>query len=167
MFSLRGLAASYEERLAHSEEWLRILYYVPRWSGQRTGLVDTPNFYLSPVGKTDPEAELRSTLEAFRQPIRGAADEHALCRFPLRRQFLTRHAKLLSGDIPDIYCQAYQDWREAFPVTGASLVFSSNYLNNPSSMYGHTFIRLHRKANDARDASPLLGGNFSCQSDHE
>ena len=143
-------------RLGNSNEWSRILYYVPRWTLQRTGLIDTPGFYLSKDGASDPVAEMYQTIAAFEAPVPADPNNHAICLFPLRFKFLSSHLKLRPLHTPKIDCGNYREWREAFPITGASLVFSSNYLNNPSSMYGHTFLRLHRKTEGGSAPSPLL-----------
>ncbi|MBI2362151.1 MAG: DUF4105 domain-containing protein, partial [Elusimicrobia bacterium] len=48
---------------------------------------------------------------------------------------------------------------------GVSLIFASAYLNNPSSMFGHTFLRMERSAvkDDARLLDHTL--NFSAETD--
>lgn len=144
------------EQLGTSNEWLRILYYVPRWTLHRTGMIDTPGFYLAKDGISDPVAELTATIAALEAPVPADPNQHALCLFPRRFKFISATLKSHRLTIPTIDCKNYREWREAFPITGASLVFSSNYLNNPSSMYGHTFLRLHRKTEGDAAPSPLL-----------
>lgn len=144
------------ERLGRSNEWIRILYYVPRWTFQSTGLIDTPGFYLAKNGISDPVAELTATIAALEAPSPADPNQHAACLFPRRLKFLSAQLKSRRLNVTTVDCKGYREWREAFPVTGASLVFSSNYLNNPSSMYGHTFLRLHRKTEGGADPAPLL-----------
>ena len=47
-----------------------------------------------------------------------------------------------------------QEWLATINASKATLVFASSYLNSPSSMYGHTFLRFD-PANFEND-SPLL-----------
>lgn len=142
--------------LGQSNEWQRILYYVPRWTFKRDGMIDTPGFYLSKDGLSDPVAELQATIAALEAPVPTDPNNHASCLFPRRLKYLKKNLKSHHLNLPNLDCKNYREWREAFPITGASLVFSSNYLNNPSSMYGHTFLRLHRKSLDGALPSPLL-----------
>ena len=156
-----------ESELARSPAWLRALYYVPHSFGRTTGMVDTPGFYLASAGREDPQQELAANLAAFRAPIPAKADDHALCRFPRRRQLIAAAMPELATGWQVVACTAYHDWRQAFPVQGASLVFSSNYLNNPSSMYGHTFLRLQRGNGASQHGSELLdyAVNFAANPD--
>ena len=162
-----GSALAGESELALSPAWLRALYYVPHSLGRSAGLVATPGFYLATTGRNDPQQELAATLAAFRAQVPTKADDHALCRFPRRRQLIAAAMPELVTSWPVVACTAYRDWREAFPVDGASLVFSSNYLNNPSSMYGHTFLRLQRGNGTSQHASDLLdyAVNFAANPD--
>jgi len=77
-------------RLAESAEWRRLLH-VHRTAGN--GLEaepDGPEFYLSPRGVFDPEAELEATIGALYAPA-SLEDSHALCKFPARARFLGGH----------------------------------------------------------------------------
>ncbi|RZA26898.1 MAG: DUF4105 domain-containing protein [Proteobacteria bacterium] len=149
--------------LAHSERWLRILFF-ERHSLVRGdhGLIDDPEFYLSPDGKSDPEAEMRATLDGYFKPqISEKLDQHALCRFPARRLFLEESLSGLAKDMPKASCPAFERWWKDRTYTSLSLVFSSFYPDNPASMFGHVFLRLHRT--DGPKGSDLLDDsiNFS------
>lgn len=53
-----------ERRLHRERAWEVLLHYRPRGE-ERKSLVDDPRFFLSPEGKTDPEAELAATLRGI------------------------------------------------------------------------------------------------------
>lgn len=145
--SNKAVAASEQATIAAvaaSQEWRRVLYYVPHWFGGERGLVDTPGFYLASNGAEDPRAELHATLAALHEPLGPDPNTHAICRYPRRTQIIRQSLPEIVHSMPNIICPAYRDWLQSYTINGASLVFSSNYLNNPSSMYGHTFLRLHR-----------------------
>ena len=47
--------------------------------------------------------------------------------------------------LPETHCPAFEEWRATLDAEGVSLIFPTAYLNSPSSMFGHTFLRLDRR----------------------
>lgn len=118
--------------------WLALLHYQPdRFGDGYTGQADDDDFFLSDNGKTSPKAELESTLEAITRP--GGGDDHARCRFPARDRWLREQLDLPQQPAD---CPAYDKWIEELDTHTVTLVFAASYLNSPSSMFGHTFLRL-------------------------
>jgi hypothetical protein len=123
-------------QLAQSREWLQLLHYTPaHLPGRYRNFVDDPAFFLAAEGSSNPAAELTATLAAL------LADPAAQCRFPGRRLWLTTQMPGLADDLPAATCPEYEEWRRVLAVREAVLVFAASYLNSPSSMYGHTFLR--------------------------
>jgi hypothetical protein len=144
---------------AQSPAWKNLLYYSERIFTAPNGLVDGEGFYLSPGGKSDPEAELRAFLDALQHidPSREES-EQIPCRFPARTRWLREQfPELPKIDIP---CPKYDAWLQLSQAQGVALIFSSYYMNNPSSMMGHSFLRFLRTGDRP---SPLLDKavNFS------
>ena len=138
--------AAHRLQLASSPAWRRLLLYVPRWGGGEDSVVSSPAFFFAPAGARDPSAELDATLAAFLAPVgAGADDQHALCRFPARRAYLTAALPELAAALPTRHCQAFARWRADHEVRAVSLVFAGYFPNNPASLFGHTFLRLHRR----------------------
>lgn len=130
-------------QLGNHPEWLNLLHYkqAKLAPGRYISYVDDARFFFSKNGKTDPQAELEETLAAFyRQDLKG--DSHALCRFPARFNWLKNHLAIPPGSLPDIVCNKYNEWRQMIKATQATLIFPAYYLNSPSSMFGHTLLRL-------------------------
>ena len=69
-------------------------------------------------------------------------DKHPLCRFPARFHWLSQKLRL---KLPAVTCPAYQEWKDTLNAQGVSLIFPTAYLNSPSSMFGHTFLRIDQK----------------------
>lgn len=135
--------------LAADPEWLALLHYEARWGEDKyRSYVDDGDFFLAENGATSPEHELEATLTAFfEQP-------DTQCKFIARRQWL-ESALESSGTFPErTDCAEYQKWRNFLGTRQVVLVFASSYLNSPSSMYGHTFLRFDSE-NTTMD-SPLL-----------
>lgn len=120
---------------------------------------DDDAFFLSAEGKTSPKAELAATLAAIRQP--GGGNDHARCRFPARSQWLERE---LSLSLPEVNCPAYEQWQEELDTQTVTLVFAASYLNSPSSMFGHTFLRLDPPQKDG-ETNLLLANTISYAAD--
>ncbi|MES2767611.1 MAG: DUF4105 domain-containing protein [Bdellovibrionota bacterium] len=146
--------------LAHSKEWLRFLNYKKGLFGYKSE-ADGKNFFLSAKGKTNPKDELKAL--AFELMSRKAVtNDHARCRFPARSQFLSE--KLGIPLAKEDVCTEYQKFKKSLDAESVSLVFSAYYINNPSSVFGHTFLRVnkHKEKNNFQNTELLdLGVNFA------
>lgn len=122
------------------QEWLNLGHYkAGTWPWSWHSQADDARFFLAANGAQDPRAELQATLAAFVEPAeRGNA--HAQCRFVARLNWLREELDL--GDLPQPECADYQAFRDLVRAEQAVLVFPSYYLNSPSSMFGHTLLRL-------------------------
>lgn len=128
--------------------WLKLLHY-----HNGTGRADSEHFYLSPEGKTNPDAELAATIAAFKNQnaVSGWFKYHPQCVFRERLRFL-QEQKLLEG-IPLVSCSQFEEWKTGLNADSMTLIFSSSYPNNPSSLFGHTLLRFNQKnkTNDLLD----------------
>ena len=142
--------------------WLTLVHYQPdTWGSGFTSQADDPAFFLSDDGKQSPEQELKATLAAIQQP--GTGNQHAQCRFPARTTWLTSQLDLA---LPDVDCPAYEAWTETLNTETVTLVFAASYLNSPSSMFGHTFLRLDPPQDDD-ETNLLLANTISYAADAE
>lgn len=142
--------------------WLTLVHYQPdTWGSGFTSQADDPAFFLSDDGKHSPEQELKATLAAIQQP--GTGNQHAQCRFPARTTWLTSQLDLA---LPDVDCPAYEAWTETLNTETVTLVFAASYLNSPSSMFGHTFLRLDPPQDDD-ETNLLLANTISYAADAE
>lgn len=130
-----------------SREWLLASHYKNRLLGGYKSEIDGRSYFLSPSGKTNPEAELDATLQAFAQPLTANNDEHPQCRYIGRRNFLFK--RLAITEIPKLDCPSHMKWKKELDVVGASVIFASAYFGNPASMFGHTFLKLQSRKNTA------------------
>ena len=140
------------------DEWLKLVHYKPgtlpgSWHSQ----ADDARFFLAVDGATNPRAELRATLEGFVAPAEQG-DQHAQCRFVARLAWLRKELAL--GELPQPDCAQYREFRELVRATQAVLVFPSYYLNSPSSMFGHTLLRLDSGVADGGSEYLSFAANF-------
>lgn len=141
-----GAPHDLEVQVSRSRPWLRLLHFESRWygGGQRS-LLDGDGFFFAPNGSKDPLAELRASITAFGENRQvGIFKIHPQCAFPERYRFLKeKFGERVPAPVP---CPKYQEFLDRFnDPQGVSLIFSSAFPNNPASMFGHTFLRIHSK----------------------
>ena len=145
LLGCRNAAANDIADMAKSPEWLALGHYHDAESS-----IDSPNFFLSKDGKTNSQAELVATIELFESD-----DEQKKCLFPARYMWLYKNG-VIKRKFP--FCGEYEQFRKDLQPAGVTLLFTDAYMNNPSSMFGHTLLRIDTK----RKGSQLLahGANY-------
>lgn len=107
------------------------------------GRIDSPEFYFSKEGKGSSHKEYLATLEAFREAVTQGQYEK-ICLFPSRYEVLrSQHLELPEVDF-QVKCPKLGQFIKALNAHSVSLIFSAYYLNNPSSAFGHTFLRINQ-----------------------
>lgn len=114
------------------EAWLALGHYQKNKSS-----IDSPNFFLSEDGKTNPKAELQATIELF-----AGNDTDKQCVFPARYLYLKKR-NLVQKSFPK--CNEYDQFKADLQPKDVTLLFTDAYMNNPSSMFGHTLLRIDTK----------------------
>lgn len=154
------------EGLSRSRQWLRLGHWRlgPMGEGFHgggyTSEADSPSFFLSNNGKRDPDAEMDATIRGFFRPAdprdavipEGTAEDlphHPICRFPARFAYLQRALNIDLNQLRVPSCARFVKFMQEMDPASATLIFSSYYLNNPASAFGHTFLRINRARNMA------------------
>jgi hypothetical protein len=143
------LAKARAENVAAELGWLRLGHWRRGLFGLRSE-ADGGTFFRAKGGKTDPAAELEATLAGFfdATPVADELDD-AQCRFPARLRYLSDRLGIDAARLPPRACPKRDAFLARVAPQAATLVFSSYYLNNPTSAFGHTLLRLD-KAGGAR-----------------
>ena len=137
-------------RLAEEREWQVLLHYRRTWLGGGESMQDDPGFFLAPQGKTDPQAELAATLtKFFIDDVVGRSKQPAQCAFVGRYHWLKERLQFDDVRLPPLPCERFRKWFDEFNAEAISLIFPTGFMNNPSSMFGHTFLRV-----DGKDQTP-------------
>lgn len=131
------------ESVAHAQQWVHLLHYrthpfTRRYISQN----DSPNFFLAEHGKSSLLAELQADLNQFLRTDL-ADNQSAQCQFPARYHWLKQQLPEL--DFIDQSCSELEQWRNELGAEYLTLIFPASHINSPSSMYGHTLIRLDKK----------------------
>jgi hypothetical protein len=133
-------------RLADEREWHLLLHYGTNLFGQMVSEADDEGFFLSPRGKYDPEAELGATIAQFfsTDPV-GRSKQPAQCAFIARYHWLKERLRFDPNRLAPLTCSRFDRWRAEMNPQGVSLIFPAAFLNNPASMFGHTFLRIDQR----------------------
>ncbi len=132
-----------QQQLWKQQEWLNLLHY--------EGNGDSPDDYENPIrdkiffladnGAENAEAELFATLAGFYNTDKKD-DENTQCRFVARLNWLQQKLAIDAETLPNVQCTKYLEWRKHVQPQQVTLVFPTYHLNSPSSMFGHTLLRL-------------------------
>ena len=124
-----------KEKPEVTPEWLALVHYRPQMFGGYEGTIDSESFYLAEDGRTNPASELQASIKLFEE----AKDKEKICLFPARYQYLQKQG-WVKADYPK--CEEYQQFVKDLHPAGVTLLFTDAYMNNPSSLFGHTLVRI-------------------------
>lgn len=161
------VARSRELRLAERPEWRKLVHFLPGLAGPGVrSLVASPEFFNARGGQTDPQAELEATLASFFSDVEETPErQNPQCAFIARRAWLSGELRFDPRRLPSRDCPRYREWHGALNAERLTLVFASAYLNNPSSMYGHTLLRVDARDQDERTRLLAYTVNFAANTD--
>jgi hypothetical protein len=146
------------EHIDRDRAWLALLHYRARDGGNMESEADRPHFFMSERGKRSPRAELLAAVTALHAPDQG---QDFACRFPARYEWL----RLRLGHDDDAVidrCPQLTQWVAGFPGRRISINFASSYLENPSSTFGHTFLKIFEQSSSEL-LSPTI--NYAARTD--
>jgi hypothetical protein len=135
-----------EASLADDRYWHLLLHYRKNLFAGYTSEADDPGFFLASDGKTNPQAELAATLtQFFSSELVGRSRQPAQCAFIGRYTWLKARLSIDGSRLPPEPCERFHNWYAEMNPESITLIFPSAYMNNPSSMFGHTLLRVDRK----------------------
>ena len=144
--------------LSQTSGWQALLHYQRSdWDGRLESEVDSRDFFLAANGKYDAAAELDATLEAFQR------EPKTRCTFPARYQWLLEQNAITADTRAT--CTELNEWLSRMNAEGVTLIFPAAYLNNPSSMFGHTFLRIDQKGQDENNRLLAYTLNYAANFD--
>lgn len=120
--------------------------------------VEDKVFFLAEDGKRDASAELEATIEALYNEIRFD-DNSTACLFPARKHWLVK--ELGMRNLPNVKCAQFDYLLERMDPKSVSLIFPFMQGSSPSSMFGHTFLRI-----DSNSKPKMLSYAFNYGSEH-
>jgi hypothetical protein len=140
------------QQLANDPFWISLGHYETAKLGGWRSYVSDKKFFLAPDGNEHPDHELAATVQALYAPA-SAGEHHAQCVYPARTRWLK--AQLDLTDLPTLDCSEFKQWFKDVSPHSAVMIFPAAYLNSPSSMFGHTLLRIDQ-ADVQSDQTALL-----------
>ncbi|WP_434574244.1 DUF4105 domain-containing protein [Pseudomonas sp. Z3-6] len=140
------------QQLANDRFWISLGHYETAKLGGWRSYISEKKFFLAPDGNEHPDRELTATLQALYGPA-NAGQQHAQCVYPARTRWLK--AQLNLTDLPAVDCSDFTQWFKDVSPHSAVMIFPAAYLNSPSSMFGHTLLRIDQ-ADVQSDKTALL-----------
>ncbi|QXI29347.1 Lnb N-terminal periplasmic domain-containing protein [Pseudomonas vanderleydeniana] len=140
------------QQLANDPFWISLGHYEHAKLGGWRSYVSDSKFFLAADGAHHPDAELKATVAALYAPA-SAGNQHAQCVYPARTRWL--RAQLQLKDLPTPDCSEFNQWFKDVSPHSTVMIFPAAYLNSPSSMFGHTLLRIDQ-ADVQRDQTSLL-----------
>ncbi|MEN2397925.1 DUF4105 domain-containing protein [Pseudomonas halotolerans] len=140
------------QQLANDRFWISLGHYETAKLGGWRSYISDKRFFLAPDGNEHPDHELTATVQALYGPA-SAGQQHAQCVYPARTRWLK--AQLNLTDLPAVDCREFTQWFKDVAPHSAVMIFPAAYLNSPSSMFGHTLLRIDQ-ADVQSDKTALL-----------
>ena len=140
------------QQLANDPFWISLGHYETAKLGGWRSYVSDKKFFLAADGNEHPDHELAATVQALYAPA-SAGEQHAQCVYPARTRWLK--AQLNLTDLPTVDCAEFKQWFKDVSPHSAVMIFPAAYLNSPSSMFGHTLLRIDQ-ADVQTDKTSLL-----------
>ena len=144
-------------KLAQDPTWLRLLKADK--TGRNQSAIHSAEFFLGD-GEFNATTELQLLLQAL-DSTEAVDDNHPLCRFPARSNWLA--LKLDRLDLADFAnCHRLNEWARTDQLESITLIMISGYFGSPASTFGHSLLRLDNGGN-AQSSLLDLGINFGAQ----
>ncbi len=133
----------YAVPVEYDSTWLKLGHYHKNW-GEYKSTIDHGSFFIHPEGRTNPAWEFEATRKSIATgvPKIGTHRMDPICAFPARAKYMQH---IFGGKLRDVECSEFQIWKENINLSSISVIFSSEYISNPASMFGHTFLKMNLK----------------------
>lgn len=153
-----------EQRLYLRPEWIALLHYNSRGHGRYRSRIDSPWFFLSTEGKTNPQSELEATLASFlsseaKPPMRLST----YCRFVARRDWISRQLEGLDTLLPKQQCEEFKQYQKFLVADHLTLIFPAAHPNSPASAFGHSLLRVDRKNQNPNTRMLNMSVNYAAE----
>nr|WP_180118452.1 DUF4105 domain-containing protein [Acinetobacter sp. YH12096] len=135
----RYIELAQSKKLSEHISWQRLLYTDHKGQSE----VAYTGYFLAENGRQSAQAELEADVAALFQP--AEPNQAFRCRFPARSQWLMQELSIRSEQLPVVSCPEFDEWFGKIKPYKATLIYATDFMGNPSSMFGHTLLRLDPK----------------------
>ncbi|WP_257223580.1 DUF4105 domain-containing protein [Acinetobacter sp. YH12142] len=135
----RYIELAQSKKLSEHISWQRLLYTDHKGQSE----VAFSGYFLAENGRQNAQAELEADVAALFQTAEH--NQAFRCRFPARSQWLMQELSIRSEQLPVVSCPEFDEWFGKIKPYKATLIYATDFMGNPSSMFGHTLLRLDPK----------------------
>ncbi|WP_373886883.1 DUF4105 domain-containing protein [Acinetobacter sp. YH01020] len=135
----RYIELAQSKKLSEHISWQRLLYTDHKGQSE----VAYKGYFLAENGRQNAQAELEADVAALFQT--AEPNQAFRCRFPARSQWLMQELSIRSEQLPAVSCPEFDEWFGKIKPYKATLIYATDFMGNPSSMFGHTLLRLDPK----------------------
>lgn len=128
-----------QQQLAQQNTWQRLMY--ANTSGQST--VSYAGYFLTEAKTPDLNQELQAHIAALFQ--QAEPNQSVQCRFPARSRWLVQQLNIPQTELAAVACPELDEWIGQIRPYKTTLIYATDFMGNPSSMFGHTLLRLDPK----------------------
>ncbi|HEE5951481.1 DUF4105 domain-containing protein [Acinetobacter baumannii] len=128
-----------QKKLDQDITWQRLMYANKNQKSE----VTYAGYFLSENGKNNLKEELKADISALFIPTQD--NQSIRCKFPARSQWLIQQLGIQENVLPQVKCSEFENWIGQIKPYKATLIYATDFMGNPSSMFGHTLLRLDPK----------------------
>lgn len=131
MCFLLGLSAKAELQFKQlhpvsQKSWMKLMHFI----SVDHPLIGDSRFYVSGSNSHSLDHEFSLNVARFSQDPQNYS-----CQFPARSQLLA-----MLTQTKTVLCPQIEDWKRKIDASSLSLVYVAQYISNPASVFGHTFL---------------------------
>lgn len=128
-----------QKQLDQHITWQRLMYADQKQNSE----VTYAGYFYTKDGKTNLKNELQADIKALF--VEAPDNQSIRCKFPARSRWLMQQLNLSDQQLPKVNCTEFEDWINQIKPYKATLIYATDFMGNPSSMFGHTLLRLDPK----------------------
>ncbi|MFN3073147.1 DUF4105 domain-containing protein [Acinetobacter sp. TY2] len=125
-----------QKKLAQHVTWKRLLYAEDSSQSE----VSYAGYFLAEQGRDHIDQELQADIRALFQT--ADPNQAFRCKFPARSEWLIQQLNLSEQQLPKVDCPEFDAWYVQIKPHKTTLIYATDFMGNPSSMFGHTLLRL-------------------------
>lgn len=128
-----------QKKLEQDITWKRLLYAEDSSKSE----VSYSGYFLASDGQNNIKNEMVADITALFQ--QAEPNQSIRCKFPARSQWLMQQLNITTQQLPQVSCPEFEQWYGQIKPYKATLIYATDFMGNPSSMFGHTLLRLDPK----------------------
>lgn len=156
-----------DQKLDQSRYWKLLLHYKHAFFREFKSEMADPKFFNASDGYKNPLSELKATIRSFFGPpitlVREGKEtkEHPQCLFIDRYRWLKAKLHFDPQKLKEENCPKFLEWKMRMNPESVTFVFSSYFIYDPSSVFGHTLLRLNNTRHGENSRLLDFGINYA------